>query len=74
MAYLTKNWLSQHQNGKHFWSLINEEMIGWHWYQLDHMQIVFTSLLADHIIIIFKFYRLDTLTDAQTTVSKHYIT
>jgi len=37
-------WLSQHQQGKPFWILLQQEMMGWQWHQLDHMQIISTSL------------------------------
>jgi len=30
---------SRHQKGKPFWILIKQEMMGWQWHQLDHMQI-----------------------------------
>jgi len=28
-----------HQTGKPFWILLEQEMMGWQWHQLDHMQI-----------------------------------
>jgi len=37
-------WVSQHQKGKPFWILLELEMLGWQWHQLDHMQIICTSL------------------------------
>jgi len=37
-------WVSQHQKGKPFWILLEQEMMGWQWHQLDHMQIICTSL------------------------------
>jgi len=37
-------WVSQHQKGKPFWILINQEMMGWQKHQLDHMQIICTLL------------------------------
>ena len=36
-------WVSWHQ-GKPFWILSEQEMMGWQWHQLDHMQIICTSL------------------------------
>jgi len=39
-------WVSQHQNGKPFWILMKQEMMRWH--QLDHMQIICTSLQTDN--------------------------
>jgi len=41
-------WLSWHQKGKPFWSLLEQEMMGWQWHQLDHMQIICTSLQTDN--------------------------
>jgi len=29
---------------KPFWILLEQEMMGWQWHQLDHMQIICTSL------------------------------
>jgi len=37
-------WLIRHQIGKPFWILLEQEMMGWQWHQLDHMQIILTSL------------------------------
>jgi len=36
-------WVSRHQKGKPFWM-----MMGWQWHQLDHMQIICTSLQTDN--------------------------
>jgi len=50
---------------------MKQEMMGWQWHQLDHMQIICTLLQTDkprhHSI----FYRPDALSDAQPAVSKH---
>jgi len=58
---------------KQFWILMNEEMMGWQWHQLDHMQIICTSLqTGNHAgTSSFIFYRLDALPDTQPTLSKH---
>jgi len=32
-------WASRHQKGKQFWILLEQEMMGWQWHQLDHTQI-----------------------------------
>ena len=72
-------WISRHQKGKPFWILLKQEMMGWQWHQLDHMQIICTTLQIDnhtspvsgvphHSI----FYGPDALPDAQPTVSKHW--
>jgi len=50
-------------------------MIGWQWHQLDHMQIICTSLQTDNhasTSTLSFFYRSDTLPAAQPTVSKHW--
>ena len=38
------NLVSWHQKGKPFWILLEQQMMGWQWHQLDHMQIICTSL------------------------------
>jgi len=52
---------------------MKQEMMGWQWHQLDHMQIICTSLHTDNHASISSliFYRPDALPDAQPTVSKH---
>jgi len=49
-------------------------MIGWHWHQLDNMQIICTSLKTDNHASTspLHFYRLDALPAAQPTASKHW--
>jgi len=44
----------------------------WHWYKLDHMQIICTLLQTDNHAYTSSliFYRLDALPDAQPAVSK----
>jgi len=41
-------WVSRHQKGKPFWILLEHEMMGWQCHQLDHMQIICTSLQTDN--------------------------
>jgi len=41
-------WVSRQQKGKPFWILLDQEMMGRHWHQLDHMQIICTSLQTDN--------------------------
>jgi len=41
-------WVSWHQKGKPFWILLKQEMMGWQWHQLDHMQIICTTLRTDN--------------------------
>ena len=47
-------------------------MMGWHWHQLDHMQIISTSLHTDNHASTspLSFYRPDALAAAHPTVSK----
>ena len=45
--FLNTTWVSQHQKSKPFWILLEQEMIGWQWHQLDHMHIICTSLQTD---------------------------
>jgi len=41
-------WVSRHQKGKQFWILLEQEMVGWQWHQLEHMQIICTSLQTEN--------------------------
>jgi len=41
-------WISRYQKGKPFWILLKQEMMGWQWHQLDHMQIICTTLQTDN--------------------------
>jgi len=43
-AFFQDNLGNRHQKGTPFWILLEQEMIGWQWHQLDHMQIICTSL------------------------------
>jgi len=67
-------WVSRHQKGKPFWISMEQEMMGWQWYQLDHMQIICTSLQTDNHASTspLSFYRPDALPTAQPTASKHW--
>jgi len=62
-----------HQKGKPFWILLEPEMMGWQWHQLDHMQIICTSLQTDNHTSTspLSFYGTDALPAAQPTASKH---
>jgi len=46
---------------------MKQQMIGWRWHQLDHMQIIYTSLQTDNYVSTssLNFYRLDALPDAK---------
>ena len=41
-------YVSRHQKGKPCWILVEQEMMGWQWHQLNHMQIICTSLQTDN--------------------------
>ena len=41
-------WVSWQQKGKPFWILLKQEMVGWQWHQLDHMQIIGTTFQTDN--------------------------
>ena len=73
-AFFHTTWASRHQQkGKPFWILLEQEMMGWQWHQLDHMQIICTSLQTDNhdSTSPLSFYRPDVLPAAQQIVSKH---
>jgi len=50
-------------------------MTGWQWHQLDHMQIICTSLQTDNHASTSPliFYRPDALPATQSTASKHWM-
>ena len=66
-------WASRHQKGKPFWILLEQEMMEWQWHQLDHMQIICTSLQTNNHASTspLSFYRLDALPATQPMASKH---
>ena len=35
-------WVGRYQKDKPFWILLKQEMMGWPWHQLNHMQIICT--------------------------------
>jgi len=43
-------WVGWHQKGKPFWILLEQEMMGWQWHQLENMQIICTSLQTDNYV------------------------
>jgi len=58
---------------KKIWILMKQEMTGWKWHQLDHMQIICTLLQTDNhaSTLLLIFFRPDALPDTQPTVSRH---
>jgi len=69
-----RTWVSQHQKGKPFWILLEPEMMGWQWHQLDHMQIICISLQTDDHSSTspLSFYSPNALPAAQPTASEHW--
>jgi len=47
-AFFRTTWVSRHQKGTPFWILLEPEMMGWQWHQLDHTQIICTLLQTDN--------------------------
>jgi len=64
-------WVNRQQKGKPFWILLEQEMTGWQWHQLDHMQSNCTLLQTTPVRHHSDFYRPDALPAAQPTASKH---
>jgi len=48
MAFFRTTWVSRHEKGKPFWILLEQEMMGGQWHQLDHMQIICTLLQTNN--------------------------
>jgi len=69
-------WVSWHQKGKPFWILPEQEMMGWQWHQLDHMQIICTLIQTDNHASTspHSFYRPDALPVDQSTEGKSLTT
>ena len=67
-------WVGRYQKDKPFSILLKQEMMGWQWHQLNHMQIICTLLQTDNhasASSLHIFYRLACLPAAQPTASKH---
>jgi len=73
-AFFQDNLVGRHQKGKPFWILLEQETIGWQWHQVDHMQIICTSLQTDNHASTspLSFYRPGALPANQPTSSKHW--
>jgi len=73
-VFSRRTWVSQHQKCKPFWILLEQEMMGWQWHQLYHMEIICTLLQTDNHASTspLSFYMTDALPAAQPTVSKHW--
>jgi len=72
----TTTLISHHHKGKLFWILMKQEMIGYWYNQLDHMEIICTLLHTDSFAststsIIQFFYKPDALPDALPTIPEH---
>ena len=70
--YSRTAWVSRHQEGKPFWTLMKQEM-RWQWHQLDHMEITCTLLQTDNHACTspLSYYRLGALPATQPIASKH---
>ena len=68
--------VSRHQKGNPFWILLEQEMMGWQWHQLDHMQIICTTphfrQITTSVPHHWVFYRPDALPAIQPTASKFW--
>ena len=42
--FSSTTWVNRHQKGNLFWILMKQEMMECQWYQLDHMQLICSSL------------------------------
>ena len=65
-------WVGRYQKDKPFWILLKQEMMGWQWHQLNHVQIICTSLQTDNhanTSSIHIFHRPDALPTAQPKAS-----
>jgi len=71
LFYSRTTWVGQHRKSKPIWILLEPEMMVWQWHQLDHMQIICTSLQTDNHASTSPlcFYRPDALPTAQPTAS-----
>jgi len=47
-SFSRTTWVSWNQKGKPFWVLIKQEIMEWHWHQVDHMQIIHVLLQTDN--------------------------
>ena len=47
-AFFRTTWVGRYQKDIPFWILLKQEMMGWQWHQLSHMQIICTSLQTDN--------------------------
>ena len=70
LTFFKTTWVSWHQKGKPFWILQEQEMMGWQWHQLVHMQTICSSFQTHNHASTspLSFYR----PDAQPTASKHW--
>jgi len=62
MTFFQDN-LGRHQKSKPFSILLEQEMMGWQWHQLDHMKVICTSLQTENHASTspLRFYRPDAL-------------
>jgi len=70
--FFRTTWVNRHQKDKPFWILLEQKMMGWQWHQLDHMQIICTSLQTKPHRHFNPFLQAGCFPDAKPTVSKHW--
>ena len=46
--FFQATWVGRYQKDKPFWILLKQETTWWQWHQLNHMQIICTSLQTDN--------------------------
>jgi len=70
MTFFQDN-LGRHQKSKPFSILLEQEMMGWQWHQLDHMKVICTSLQTENHASTspLRFYRPDALNYCRPTNS-----
>jgi len=75
MAFFKDNLGNRAPEGKPFWILLEQEMMGWQGHHLDNMQIICTSLQTDNHASAstqpLSFYRPDALPAIQPSALKH---
>jgi len=68
MAFFPRpTWVNRHKKGKPFWILMKQEMMGWQWHQLDHIQIICSLFQTENHVNTspLGFYRPDAIPAAQ---------
>ena len=48
LPFSRTTWVGRYQKDKPFWILLKQDMMGWKWHQLNHMQIICNLLQTDN--------------------------